>query len=200
MLTDSQKFCHSVVNILELLKIESDVLQPDGLLPYEDKTYKDISNKIGRTEDKTVDEIVEIVKKVKPDKKSGDVERRARQAGDVAEEHGNKVAQPSSDVVKDNSIVVYTDVKDKLDDKFGKSVIGKQFGVADELAIELINDWTHVFIGEHYKHEVSQLVIDEIITAFAEGEALAVADIAARLDEALPGLIKQKGIFFKRRK
>ncbi len=194
MITNTQKLCYAAVNILELLKVESDVLQPEGLARYEDKTYREISDKIGKTEERTLAKIISIVKSIKPDRQN-DIEINANKAGDVIREHGEKIKQPASNIVKKNSKIVYIDVKDKLSGKLGKSMIEKQFGVADELAIELINDWTHVFIGNHFHDEVSQLVIDEIIDIFREEPALAVRDIAIKLEESLPGLIRQKGYF-----
>lgn len=194
MLTDTQRLCYSVINILELLKVESNVLQPNGLIQYEDKTYRDISAKIGKAEERALAKIISIVKSIKPNRQN-DVEINANKAGDVIREHGNSIKQPASDIIKKNSKTVYIDVKDKLNNKFGKSVVEKQFGIADELAVDLINDWTHVFIGNHYNDEVSQLVIDEIIDIFRKEPALAVRDIAAKLEESLPGLIRQKGYF-----
>jgi hypothetical protein len=185
------KLLYTIEDLLEVLKVEDDILQPGGIAKYEKAAADKIRSKTEKIDEKTLKKIDKVIDKIDPED-SLSVEVGAKRVGDELKKHGKKVAPISSTITYRESELVYKKTKKRLSIKTGEEY---GFGYADELAIDRINMSTEIFIGEHYQDEVTETVKKYITETLNETKTLDRTTIANKLKEKMPQYVKQAGYF-----
>lgn len=185
------KLLFMVNHVLESMSIEKGVLDPDGVDPFIEEVYKDIAKNTKSLESKALNEINKIINSIDPENIVS-INSGIKKIEKVLTKFGTKVAPISAESVYSGSQGFYKKVKKALSKKFD---VPYNFGVPDELAISRVNTYQNIFIGDHYKDDVTKRVADIIRNTIAESETLERRTIGRKLKEQMPDQVKQKGYY-----
>ena len=174
--------------------IEKGLLDPDGINPYINSLIQDIFGKTELINDETYKRLDKVIDGMIPESKES-VTYSILQMQEIIAEHGGKASTIAPNVIYDHSEKLYRKVKTKLCDESKTPFL---YDKRDEVAIDRVNKYNNVFIGDHYKDDVTKKVESIIRKGIEEEEgALDRKRIARKLKREMKeeGIVEQKNYF-----
>lgn len=176
---------------LSYLLVIKDITKPQGLKPYERRTLAAIRRKVKKPETRTITRVNREIIRINP-KSRASINRHTRKIERELRRYAKVVAPISSDEVYKGSIVTYKKTKRVLS---RRARLPYTFIRPDEVAIARVNKYQNIFIGDHYKDDVTRQVHNVIKKTIEETRTLSRQQIAARLTKQMPEYVAQKGYF-----
>lgn len=187
-LTIRNIFHYYIIDCVQAIE-KASILEPDGLIPYETTAYNAVRRTVAKQEKKTLKKINKIIDGVNPESETS-IKTGVKKIENEVTKYGVKIAPASSDTVYKHSEKVYKDAKRATSSKFDTAYT---FAEPDRVAIDRVNTFGDVFVGEHYKDDVTESVTRTIRNIISESEALDSTAIANKIKKAMPGVMKQEG-------
>ena len=192
MLSDKQKILFISNDILSTLNQFENIVKGKNLSAWQKRLYEKISGETRQFEEHTLWGIRNAITKLDPQKPAS-ISKVVKNITALLKTHGRKVAPLAADIIYDVSESFYKKVKRTYSENFSYPY---SFVAADEQAIERINTFQHIFIGEHYQDKVTKEVKSYILRTIEEGKgALSRDAVAKKLTEKMPGYVRQHGYF-----
>jgi SPP1 gp7 family putative phage head morphogenesis protein len=171
---------------------KADPLTPAAIDRWGKNTLRSIRTKTKGIESKALTQIYAQILRINPDNPKS-VRYRIKRIKKIIQDYAKKIAPASSDVLYGSSKRFYKAVKKKLSTKFGYPY---SFVHADELAIDRVNKFNKVFIGDQYKGKVPRRVEKIIQETIKKNKGvMSRQQIAKELEKQMPKHLAQKNYF-----
>jgi uncharacterized membrane protein YgaE (UPF0421/DUF939 family) len=191
-LTKAQRALYIVNDVLEKVTFVKSVLSPNAIIAEEINALRNIRRKVKGIESKFLKKMYRELDKINPYNPKS-VMRRVARIKKMIRDYSKKVAPVSSQAVYDNSKRFYKKVKKALSRKFGYPY---SFVQPDLVAIDRVNKFQNIFIGEHYKKNITGQVQRIIVETIEKNKGVLSRDLIAKeIKKKLPQYAAQKGYF-----